>query len=66
VEEQTKARQQQIPTFFDLAHVLLHLFELLADDNKKEAAGKSKGSHGGCLYFDAGLDVYAGEGWFSP
>jgi hypothetical protein len=29
---------------------------------KKEAAAKSKGSHEGCLYFDAGLDVYAGEG----
>src|SRR5215475_7609359 len=27
---------------------------------------KSKGSHGGCLCFDAGLEVYAGEGWFSP
>jgi len=50
------------------------------DDNKKskrngktakaaataDANIKSKGSHGGCLCFDAGLDVYAGEGWFSP
>src|ERR1700730_2048837 len=27
---------------------------------------KSSGSHGGCLCFDAGLDVYAGEGWPSP
>jgi hypothetical protein len=33
---------------------------------KKKQQQKSKGSHGGCLYFDAGLDVYAGEGWFSP
>ena len=30
------------------------------------AWAKSKGSHGGCLCFDAGFEVYAGEGWFSP
>ena len=30
------------------------------------AIAKSKGSHGGRLCFDAGLDGYAGEGWPSP